>query len=82
MKNFNILGVDWKIQLLGRGGWGGGGVGGVWGGGGFWRGRGHNTPMHTMNSMQPGFQKPFSNNWNKHNVDKIFSSFSIAISIE
>ena len=74
MKNFNILGVDWKIQLLGRG------VGG--GGGGFWRGRRHNTPMHTMNSMQPGFQKPFSNNWNKHNVDKIFSSFSIAISIE
>ena len=25
MKNFNILGVHWKIQLLGGGGGGGGG---------------------------------------------------------
>ena len=35
-----------------------------------------------ISSMQSGFQKPFPNTWNKHNVDKIFSGFSISISIE
>ena len=69
MKNFNILGVHWKIPLLG-GGWGGGG-GGVHkkprkrGGGGGWYPDAHYGTKFCVKEIKENLLHFVFLNWNK-----------------